>query len=328
MQFSGSIGLDTGLVPDGFDFPDPSKLKKRLHKRYSMLIHGSGVDVMGAEWDNLVLLDACRLDSFERECDLQGDLSRVLSTGGSSWEFMKDHFAGNQYHDTVYITGNAHSSKLANGVFFSIVPVDMESVSARTTPYPGPLPDGSKAILPEAVVEQTLFVHERFPNKRLIAHFMQPHLPFLGEYGRQLYSRILDSSVKDQFVMESRWGLSINIWQAARHPNVDVDDSDVEKAYRENLSIVLDSVEQLIEQLDGRTVITSDHAQLLGDRVFTKKRYGHPHDIHPVELIEVPWFEVQSKNRREITCDIPIDSKRLSAEEVNERLYELGYIDR
>jgi hypothetical protein len=51
---------------------------------------------------------------------------------------------------------------------------------------------------------------------------------------------------------------------------VDIDDEDIQKAYIENLSINLEFVKELADELNGRTVITSDHAQLLGERIFGK----------------------------------------------------------
>lgn len=285
------------------------------------------MNVMEADWDNLIILDACRYDTFEQECQLDGDLKRVLSAGGSSWEFMKENFDEKQHHDTVYVTGNAHISKLDNKTFHSILSVDIENANERDTIYPGPLPDKSGAILPEAVNEQALTAHKEFPQKRHIIHYMQPHLPFLGKYGRTLYRRVLDSSVKDEFVRDSRWGLSVDIFRAVKHPKINVDDNDIKKAYKENLTIVLDFVDNLLKKLDGCSVITSDHGQLLGERILTKKRYGHPHDIHPIKLIEVPWFECKYEERRQIEEDAPPDSEPMNNDKIMENLCELGYVD-
>jgi hypothetical protein len=301
--------------------------KKSTYKYYSRSSHGSAIDMMSEEWDNLIILDACCFAHFRQVCDLQGNLTPVLSPGTSSWEYMQETFVGKQFHDTVYVSGNAHTSKLEEDVFHAIFPVEMENASERNTQYPGPLPEESDAILPESVVEQSLTVHKEFPHKKYIIHFMQPHLPFLGKYGRNLYRQVLESTARDQLVGESRWGTSIAIWDAVKHSETDVSDADVKKAHLENLEIVLGFVEYLVNELNGRSVITSDHGQLLGEKILTKKRYGHPHDIHPKKLIEVPWFEIKGKKRRSITEEDPINSKRMSSTEIKEKLYALGYVD-
>ncbi|MDZ7731078.1 MAG: hypothetical protein U5K37_09365 [Natrialbaceae archaeon] len=62
---------------------------------------GEGIDVMEQDWDNLILLDACRYDAFEAQSAIDGNLKPVLSRGGASWEFMQANFAGRELHDTV-----------------------------------------------------------------------------------------------------------------------------------------------------------------------------------------------------------------------------------
>lgn len=36
-------------------------------------------------------------------------------------------------------------------------------------------------MFPDPVVEAAIAAHEAYPSKRLVAHFMQPHRPFVGE---------------------------------------------------------------------------------------------------------------------------------------------------
>jgi hypothetical protein len=305
-------------------------IKKQAYKQYSRIKYNGGFDVMGADWDNLIILDACRYDKFKEEFDrhaLDGELEKVLSKGTASWEFMRGNWVDGKFHDTVYVTGNAHTSKLDDDTFHAISSVEIDSVNQRDTPYPGRLPEESGAILPEDVVAETIAAYEKFPQKRLVSHFMQPHLPFLGEYGRELYERVLNSPIKDEFLIDSRWGTGIQIWNATKHPNVDIDDEDIKKAYIENLSIVLEYVKDLSDVLSGKTVITSDHGQLLGERILSRKRYGHPHDIHPLKLIEVPWLEINTQSRREIQEDPPVESERLDENEIKEHLQALGYFD-
>jgi hypothetical protein len=43
---------------------------------------------MEEDWDNLIILDACRYDYFKRQHDFEGSVDRIVSPGKMSWEFM------------------------------------------------------------------------------------------------------------------------------------------------------------------------------------------------------------------------------------------------
>lgn len=58
------------------------------------------------DWDNLVLLDACRYDQFERLNTISGVLENRISQGSSTFEFLTENIAGKKSHDTVYVTSN------------------------------------------------------------------------------------------------------------------------------------------------------------------------------------------------------------------------------
>ena len=70
-----------------------------------------------------------------------------------------------------------------------------------------------------------------------------------------------------------------------------LDKEQLREDYRKNLEYVMDSVEKLGENLEGRTVVTSDHGNLIGE----KGRYGHPGKKEHKALREVPW-DVISEN--------------------------------
>ncbi len=62
----------------------------------------------------------------------------------------------------------------------------------------------------------------------------------------------------------------------------------VNKAYKDNLVRVMNSLEQLLPELSGRIVITADHGELLGE----KGRYGHDFEGQE-KLVDVPWFVIE-----------------------------------
>ena len=76
---------------------------RRLNQRR---YNPDSVDVFAEDWDNLLVLDACRYDMFERYADLPGRLEYRDTRGTSTTEFLKANFAGRDLRDTVYVTAN------------------------------------------------------------------------------------------------------------------------------------------------------------------------------------------------------------------------------
>jgi hypothetical protein len=131
---------------------------------------------MNEDWDNLLILDACRYDMFTDRIDLEGTLESRISMGSTSEEFMERNFVGEQFHDTVYVNANPYIPKLGldDDTFHAVVDcLDDWDIELETVP-------------PEPVARAARNAHERYSDKRLIIHFMQPHAPFIGEYGREM----------------------------------------------------------------------------------------------------------------------------------------------
>lgn len=67
-----------------------------------------GIDVPNADWDNLVVLDACRYDLFEELHTFPGDLKSVISRGSNTVKWLQTDFKKEQYSDIVYVTANGN----------------------------------------------------------------------------------------------------------------------------------------------------------------------------------------------------------------------------
>ncbi|WP_459194154.1 alkaline phosphatase family protein [Halosimplex sp. J119] len=266
----------------------------------------SGIDIFEEDWDNLIILDACRFDEFERLSDLPGTLGSRESRAGTTRSFIEGNFEGRELHDTVYVTGNSWVFKKGADSNFHLVYDVVEH----------PSEEGGKD-KPTLIMECAKEAAEKHPNKRLIVHFIRPHHPFLGETAQQLFNGREDqpSSLYNQ------------IWSS----EVDISDETLETLYRENLELVLPKVEELMNTFRGKTVVSADHGELLGDRVgpLKMKAYGHHRGIHVEELTKVPWLEYQTGERREIKSDDPIPepdrSFSMGAKSVDDRLRDLGY---
>lgn len=63
-------------------------------------------NVMEEDWDNLIILDACRYDSFVDMNNISGQLDSIISVSSTSPEFMEKTFKEREFHDTVCVSAN------------------------------------------------------------------------------------------------------------------------------------------------------------------------------------------------------------------------------
>lgn len=279
---------------------------------HALLSSDDGVRVMTEDWDTLVVLDACRFDLFESVADLgrYDDYTAVTSAGSMTAEWVRKNFAGGSYPDTVYVTANPFVSKLAGDVFHELVEVWRDSFDLD-----------HRTVLPGPVVEAARAAHERFPDKRLVVHFMQPHFPFVRREELQ-FSGWRNEEIMDD---EPRSGRPTDPWDALEMGLVTREA--VLEGYADNLSYVLEHVDGLLDELDGRTVVTSDHGNLLGERAwpFPVRLYGHPQGVRLPGLVRVPWAVVDDGDRREVVAGATRSESDYDREQLTERLRDLGY---
>lgn len=280
-----------------------------INNKIFTMNYGEGIDIMNEDWDNLIILDACRYDYFEDECDIQGELSEKLSQGSYSFEFMEGNFINQKLHDTVYVTSNPHSPKLSKDIFH-----DMRFILDSYTS-------------PQKVIDEALNAYEDYPEKRLIVHLMPPHRPHLGPTADSIQNEynLKDWNNVDKREKPTTETSGRSIWNLAIHNEISTET--LRKSYRENLNIGLEYAKQLNDNIDGKTVITSDHGELLGERAapLTHRRYGHPHEVNCRTLRIVPWFEIESQNRRKAIAEPPVEQDDIDNDMVDDRLTALGY---
>lgn len=275
--------------------------------------YGPGIDVMAEDWDNLILLDACRYDYFESQINIEGELKSAISRGGHSWEFMQGNFVGREFHDTIYVTANPHVEKLSDGTFFKIKPLLNKWDEDLGT------------VLPEEVVKAAVAAHSNWPNKRLIVHFMQPHHPFIGLTANKVREEFNIRGYNNWVAHEKKEGQRTGTRMYTLVEEGKIPLSTVHNAYSESLDIVLNKTNDLLSNIQGKTVISADHGEMLGERSLFKPEYGHPHGVYNTELKKVPWFIISSNSRREITTGEPQETIQLDDNIVRDRLEALGY---
>lgn len=155
---------------------------------------------------------------------------------------------------------------------------------------------------------------------------MQPHAPYLGSKAEKLRDRVdlrgYNIFTRDESTELNRDGH--NLWNAVKKGYIS--DREIREGYNQTLKIALDEVSELVDDLDGKSVITADHGEMLGERVLSvKKSYGHPSGIKTRELREIPWFVIPGNRRRKIVSETPLNSEQMNDDEVENRLQALGY---
>lgn len=297
---------------------NPHLALRSLNRRYHYAKTGkdynpTGVDILEQDCDNLILLDACRYDLFEAVNTITGRLEHRESKGSDTVEFLRGNLRGKALHDTVYVTASPMLHRNRDEVeveFYDVVDVWNG----------GGWSEEEQTVPPAAVTEAAITATERYPNKRLLVHYLQPHYPFVGAKNRPFQE-------EDGFNAQDEYGF----WARIAMGELAVTKEEIQKAYRHNLEHALESVKDLLARIEGRTVVTSDHGNLFGKRAFPIpiREWGHPRGLWVSELITVPWLVVESDTRREIIPETPRPDTETEPEEsaVRERLAQLGYVD-
>lgn len=266
----------------------------RLYRPFLERDIGTGVDIMSQDWDNLILLDAYRADTFQNHSRFEGQLSTITSHGNWSLEFVVKNFQGREFHDTVCVTANPYYQEqfnLGSSTFHKLIDTGAadphESLEKTTT--------------------AAIRAMNNHPNKRLLIHYMQPHGPHIGERADEI--RTNHPEYRRMFSLY-RDGLVSNeiLW----------------KTYTDTIEIVESQVDDLLDELNGKTVISSDHGENMGEIQHGVEMVEH--GLETPECRSVPWLELPYENRREIIAEPPVEVNPIDEKEIEERLSDLGYV--
>lgn len=256
------------------------------------------------EWDNLIILDACRYDTFESINTIDGELEKVHSNASHTSEFLANNFS-EQHQDIVYVSASPQLRGYE------------ENFHRLEHVWEDGWDEEENTVMPGTMTDRALELYEKNNDKRMVIHFMQPHWPFIG-----------DDTLEAQgtYMLERE---KASPWELLYTGKVSKEK--VIEAYENNLKVALQEVKKLAEELDGKTVITSDHGNLFGEKVspLPLKIYGHPPKVHDSKLTEVPWLELPFDERREIKEEVSQNNSegKTDDEEIKGKLKELGYLE-
>ncbi|MFB6102263.1 MAG: hypothetical protein ABEJ73_06815 [Haloplanus sp.] len=264
--------------------------------------NADGIDVFEEDWDNLLILDACRYDSFAERSTLDGTLESRTSRGSATREWVRANFTNRQLHDVVYVSANPNYRKVADEIGADVhAYVDVWQDDNLVG-------EGNTIVPPATVTKHALAAADEYPNKRLLVHYVQPHYPFIGPTG------------------EEHFDPTATLKQVSRE--YDVTGELLARAYRENVELALEAAGRLLQSLSGKTVVSSDHGELLGERLFPipLRAYGHPAGVYVDELVEVPWHVHERGDRKRIVAETPSERDEVDERELEEQLRNLGYV--
>ncbi|WP_434522784.1 hypothetical protein [Halorubrum sp. AS12] len=274
--------------------------------------NNKGIDIFEEDWDNLILLDACRFNLLKNNKDIiTGKLESRISRGSSTVEFLRGNFKNKKLLDTVYVNSNPqlhrHRDEINSKIFH------VENV------WENNWDSEKKTVLPTTVTNEAMKLSKEFPEKRFIVHYIQPHYPFIGD-------KPSDFDNSQAFLKPGEAGS----WTQIYLGEISVDTHSVYKSYEQNLRICLNQVKDLLDELVGKTVITSDHGNMLGERSspIPVREWGHPTGIYTPELVNVPWLVPPFDKRKKVTTSqLVSESNPNKASSVNSRLQDLGYLE-
>ncbi|MFW9827320.1 MAG: hypothetical protein ACFFEY_07015 [Candidatus Thorarchaeota archaeon] len=257
----------------------------------------NGFYIFNEVWDNMIILDACRYDIFEeqyKERRMNGTLQKKISRGSHTTTFLIENFIKSNYDDILYITSNPYVDKLIRDKVFKIISVWKEGWSKK-----------HHTVLPKTMYEYSVNAIINNPDKRLIIHFMQPHYPYIGyTIGRNASNNLKrsisgkppkkkDSRKKNKRNTDLFSYYCLDLYTIIKR-NTHF------KLYKNNLKLALPYVEKLIDLLPGKTIVTADHGEAIGDifhPLFPIRIYGHDKYLRIPILTQVPWLSINETEK-------------------------------
>jgi len=284
----------TNLIKILKNWSNPNYLRNAFfNKLFSLLYRRNNGDFIFDEyWDNLIILDACRYDYFEelfKKREMKGDLREKKSRGAHTISFLRENFRKDKYYDIIYITGNPYVDKFLKNNLFKII-----------SPWKDQWDETYHTVLPQTIYKIVIDVIQKYTGKRLIIHFMQPHYPYIDYNANQTNRRVLSNSNQetDSIVKIKKKSSFLSMYSGQIYTTMDKDTQI--QAYKKNLELVLNFVEKLINILPGTTIVTSDHGEAFGEKIFPLlpfRYYGHHKRFKIPILLKIPWLKIKPENK-------------------------------
>lgn len=309
-------------------------------------------NINGEDWDILIVLDACRYDSFKihHKDYLQGNLEKRESRGTQTVEWLIKTFP--KEYEYTYISGNPFINSLGKTVGETTTEYDS---SWNPTNHFKKIYDAwndvwskeYKTLLPMDLTNYSLGKID----DRTIIHYVQPHRPYITSEVANECWRARDRTTGDgieksdkrkfidkfNFIFRPVWNPLPRTWKWKIKNLIGLEPNDWRKYYLEgrmnefvhyyhkNLRIALDAVRKLVKEVDDdkKIIVTADHGEAFGE----KGEFGHAPNRDIPELKNVPWFEVTGIVEDGEEKDLVYRKEESDdGKEIKEKLERLGYM--
>ncbi|WP_231727698.1 hypothetical protein [Haloferax profundi] len=227
-------------------------------------------------------------------------------------EFLHANFEGREMHDTVYVTANPqfrrHEEQI-DAEFHAVIDVWLDDGWNETY----------NTVMPQTTAEYALEAAKKYPTKRILVHYLQPHYPFIDP-----------ESTFDKKHLHKGGDNTIDFWHEIMFGQLDIGADDVWPLYKRTLDEAFPHVQSVLDGIEGRHVVTADHGNMVGERArpIPVREWGHPQGIYTEELVKVPWLVCENNGRRKTTAEVPSpDSETVDEGVVTSRLRHLGYTE-
>lgn len=292
---------------------------------FSHIILDQGKLIHKLDWDILIILDACRYDIFEKYYNMffEGTLGVAISRGSHTLEWLHNTFSQTKILDLIYISANPFINSITKVNGFNPKEHFLKIIDAWLHGW-----DESLGTVPPWNVNK-IFIKtiEKYPDKRIIIHYLQPHAPYIVLAGMERlvtsadmlfvikskhhsrfmntinkvmnylvfgfaelisYEKLFQLRKAMRLVPYSQFEASWRLTSSRRKHHIKL-------LYEANLLLVLFYAMKLIDMVKSsypnkKIVITADHGELLGEAGY----YEHIPGILVPQLRLVPWFEVKT----------------------------------
>jgi hypothetical protein len=280
-------------------------------------------DVNGSDWDYLIVLDACRYDYFRENYEdfLEGELLKKRTKGTSTPEWLRKTFTSRYNYKYVSANPYCNGKGVSHQDQMPGYEEDWNAVNKFTEiidSWEKDWDEEENTVRPEDITDTAL---EEDNGGKMIVHYIQPHRPYIScpvkskpwddhervgslaegeDYEKETtLKRDLIEATRPywskffwKLPYRTRWkiknllGLKNPHWGALVQ---EVGEDGVRKYYQQDLRMALEQVARLIEELDGKVVVTADHGEALGEH----NDWGHQEESDNPKQYTVPWLKVE-----------------------------------
>lgn len=256
--------------------------------------------VFGFEWDVCIILDACRTDLAKKasaERDWLDEPDEIWSVGSNTPSWYEETIRMAKESDikeTALVSGNPHSTTAKDApwkIFDEVWRYGFNEDFGTVPPRP--------------VTDRAIKVWQDYSPRRLLVHYMQPHLPPVHTKRADIGWDQDTAEWDDPWIQASNGALSVRF---------------VRNLYEGNINPVLDDIEILLENIQAnRVIITSDHGNYIGEG----GKWSHPSNERGAPVRKVPKWRVSATEKGTHT---PEDYDRNKTTQIrSKQLQALGY---